>query len=102
MRRQGSSSCLAPHIAVKLEHGTCFNIHTVSEAAALVQVAGKLMMHQLAHLGTKNLSMGIDAERASVGELTPQQLCIAATTAFNRGVEVIFIPASLLQEPPRM
>lgn len=67
-----------------------------------VQVAGKLMMHQLAHLGTKNLSMGIDAERASVGELTPQQLCIAATTAFNRGVEVMCIPASLLQEFPGM
>jgi len=46
------------------------------------------MMQQLSHLVGKNLSMGIDAESASVTELTPRQLCIAATTAFNRGVEV--------------
>ena len=47
------------------------------------------MMQQLSHLVGKNLSMGIDAESASVTELTPRQLCIAATTAFNRGVEVL-------------
>ncbi len=46
------------------------------------------MMRQLSRLVGKNLSMGIDAETASVGELTPQQLSIAATTAFNRGIEV--------------
>ena len=51
------------------------------------------MMHQLAHLAGKNLSMGIDAETASVGELTPRQLSIAATTAFNRGVEVGLVEA---------
>lgn len=47
------------------------------------------MMEQLGRLGAKNLSMGIDAETASVGELTPQQLSLAASTALNRGVEVI-------------
>ena len=46
------------------------------------------MMRQLSRLVGKNLSMGIDAETASVGELTPKQLSIAATTAFNRGIEV--------------
>ena len=46
------------------------------------------MMRQLARLVGKNLSMGIDGETASVGELTPKQLSIAATTAFNRGIEV--------------
>ena len=46
------------------------------------------MMQQLAHLVGKNLSMGIDAETASVSELTPQQLVLAATSALNRGIEV--------------
>ena len=46
------------------------------------------MMTQLAHLVGKNLSMGIDAETASVSELTPQQLVLAATSALNRGIEV--------------
>ena len=46
------------------------------------------MMRQLSRLVGKNLSMGIDGETASVGELTPKQLSIAATTAFNRGIEV--------------
>ena len=46
------------------------------------------MMGQLAHLVGKNLSMGIDAETASVSELTPQQLVLAATSALNRGIEV--------------
>ena len=53
-----------------------------------LQVAGKLMMTQLAHLVGKNLSMGIDAETASVSELTPRQLVLAATSALNRGIEV--------------
>ena len=52
------------------------------------------MMRQLSRLVGKNLSMGIDAETASVGELTPQQLSIAATTAFNRGIEVCGTGAS--------
>ena len=46
------------------------------------------MMQQLAHLVGKNLSMGIDAETASVSELTPRQLVLAATSALNRGIEV--------------
>ena len=46
------------------------------------------MMQQLAHLVGKNLSMGIDAETASVSELTPKQLVLAATSALNRGIEV--------------
>ena len=54
------------------------------------------MMHQLAHLAGRNVSMGIDAETASVGELTPRQLSIAATTAFNRGVEVRLVEAPCL------
>ncbi|CAL5229598.1 g12956 [Coccomyxa viridis] len=59
----------------------------LNQAATHFEVAGKLMMRQLSRLVGKNLSMGIDAETASVGELTPQQLSIAATTAFNRGIE---------------
>ncbi len=56
------------------------------------------MMQQLSHLVGKNLSMGIDAESASVTELTPRQLCIAATTAFNRGVEVLLSALSGLSQ----
>lgn len=55
------------------------------------------MIRQLSRLVGKNLSMGIDAETASVGELTPSQLSIAATTAFNRGIEVWGTDASLSQ-----
>ncbi len=53
-----------------------------------LQVAGKQMVKLIPHLVNAKHTMGIDAESGHVGELTAEQVAMAATTAFDRAVQV--------------
>lgn len=59
-----------------------------------LQVAGKQMVKLMPHLVHANHTMGIDAETGHVGELTVEQVAMAATTAFDRAIQVRKTPPS--------
>ncbi|CAL8469470.1 g9011 [Coccomyxa elongata] len=59
----------------------------LADAAVHFEVAGKQMVKLIPHLVHANHTMGIDAESGHVGELTAEQVAMAATTAFDRAVQ---------------
>ncbi|KAK9908411.1 hypothetical protein WJX75_007517 [Coccomyxa subellipsoidea] len=60
----------------------------LTDAAVHFEVAGKQMVKLIPRLVRANLTLGIDEENGHVGELTVEQVVLAATTAFDRAVQV--------------
>lgn len=65
------------------------------------------MVKLLPHLVHANHTMGIDADSGYVGELTVEQVAMAATTAFDRAVQVCrnspsqtYLPPLQMSPPP--
>lgn len=57
------------------------------------------MVKLISSLVRANLSIGINEETGHVGELTAEQLTLAATTSFDRAVQVRLSPALPLASP---